>query len=72
MSALRASLGSRCRTYDWSIGLPASVQNKNAVRLLNNYPAPNYTGNGGNFNFNVVQPSWCWVDKDEIPVFIVP
>ena len=36
--------------------IPVTAQNKNAVRLLNNYPAPNYTGNGGNFNFNIVQP----------------
>ena len=28
--ALRASLGSKCRTYDWSICLPASVQKSGA------------------------------------------
>jgi len=36
--------------------IPASQVSKNSQRLLQNYPAPNFTGAGGNYVFNTVAP----------------
>jgi Carboxypeptidase regulatory-like domain/TonB-dependent Receptor Plug Domain len=36
--------------------IPASQISKNSQRLLQNYPAPNFNGSGGNFVFNTVTP----------------
>ena len=38
MSALRTSLGSKCLMYDWSIGLPASVQNSGPPLEIRRFP----------------------------------
>jgi hypothetical protein len=34
--------------------IPASRLSSNSVRLLGNYPAPNFNGSGGNYVFNTV------------------
>ena len=36
--------------------IPSSDFSPNALRLIDNYPAPNFTGSGGNFVFNDVAP----------------
>jgi hypothetical protein len=36
--------------------IPSTDFSPNAARLLDNYPAPNFTGSGGNFVFNDVAP----------------
>ncbi|MBV9085197.1 MAG: carboxypeptidase regulatory-like domain-containing protein, partial [Acidobacteriaceae bacterium] len=36
--------------------VPSSRWSRDSVRLLNNYPAPNFSGAGGNFVFNTVAP----------------
>lgn len=36
--------------------VPSGRWSPNSVRLLNNYPVPNFTGSGGNFVFNTVAP----------------
>jgi hypothetical protein len=36
--------------------IPASSISKNSQRLLENYPAPNFNGSGGNYVFNTVAP----------------
>lgn len=36
--------------------IPANMVSKNSQRLLENYPAPNFTGAGGNYVFNTVSP----------------
>ena len=36
--------------------IPANLISKNSQRLLQNYPAPNFTGSGGNYVFNTVAP----------------
>jgi hypothetical protein len=36
--------------------IPANRISKNSQRLLQNYPAPNFNGSGGNYVFNTVSP----------------
>ncbi|MBV9938901.1 MAG: carboxypeptidase regulatory-like domain-containing protein [Acidobacteriaceae bacterium] len=36
--------------------VPSNRWSPNSVRLLNNYPLPNFSGSGGNFVFNTVAP----------------
>ena len=36
--------------------VPQSQWSPNSARLLDNYPLPNFTGSGGNYVFNTVQP----------------
>ena len=36
--------------------MPQSQWSPNSARLLDNYPLPNFTGSGGNYVFNTVQP----------------
>jgi len=36
--------------------VPQSQWSPNSVKLLDNYPLPNFTGSGGNYAFNTVQP----------------
>ncbi|HXR74547.1 MAG TPA: carboxypeptidase regulatory-like domain-containing protein [Bryobacteraceae bacterium] len=36
--------------------IPASQISPNSTRLLDNYPAPNFNGSGGNYVFNTVAP----------------
>lgn len=44
--------------------IPASRFSPNSIRLLGNYPLPNFTGSGGNYVFTTVQPlntnQWIW------------
>jgi hypothetical protein len=37
--------------------VPQSQWSPNSARLLDNYPLPNFTGSGGNYIYNTVQPA---------------
>ena len=36
--------------------IPATRFSKNSKRLVDNYPVPNYTGSGGNYVFEALNP----------------